>query len=60
MYDERDLARAAGVVFSRSFVVKLGGVAALVGIIGLLMLAPFGVSGDQVSAACAHRGSAGG
>ena len=53
MYDERDLARAAGVVFSRSLVVKLGGVAALVGIIGLLMLAPFGVSGDQVSAACA-------
>jgi hypothetical protein len=53
MYDERDLARAAGVVFSRSFVVKIGGIAALVGVLGLLMLAPFGVSGDQVSAACA-------
>ena len=52
MYDERDLARAAGVVFSRSFVVKVGGIAALVGVLSLLMLAPFGVSGDQVSAAC--------
>lgn len=52
MYDERDLARAVGAIFSRSFAVKVGGVAALVAVLGLLMLAPFGVSGDQASAAC--------
>jgi hypothetical protein len=52
MYDERDLARAASVFFSRSVIVKVGGIAALVALLGLLMLAPFGVSSDQVSAAC--------
>jgi hypothetical protein len=53
LYDERDLARAAGVVLSRNFVLKAGGIAALVGVIGLLMLAPFGAGGSQVAAACA-------
>jgi hypothetical protein len=53
MYDERDLARAAGSVLSRSFVLKIGGIAALIGLVGILMLAPFGASGDQVAAACA-------
>jgi hypothetical protein len=53
VYDERDLARAAGAVFNRGVMVKAGGVVALVGLLGLLMLAPFGVSSDQVSAACA-------
>ncbi len=52
MYDEQDLARAAGAVFSRSLLLKIGGVIGLVGIVGLVMLAPFGVSTDQVSAAC--------
>jgi len=52
MYDDRDLTRAAGVVFSRSLVVKIGGIAALAGLLSLLILAPFGVGGDQVSAAC--------
>jgi hypothetical protein len=53
LYDDRDLARAAGVVLSRNFVLKVGGIAALVGVIGLLMLAPFGTGGDQIAAACA-------
>lgn len=53
MYDERDLARAAGLIVSRTFAFKVAGAAALVGLVGLLTLAPFGVSSDQVSAACA-------
>jgi hypothetical protein len=53
MYDERDLARAAGMVVGRGFVVKIAGVTALLGLFGLVLLAPFGASSDQVSAACA-------
>jgi hypothetical protein len=53
MYDERDLARAAGVLVGRGLVVKVAGVGALIGLLGLLLLAPFGVSSNQVSAACA-------
>jgi hypothetical protein len=52
MYDERDLARAAGALMGRGFMVKVVGAAALVCLVGLVMLAPFGVSADQLSAAC--------
>ncbi|WP_371401109.1 hypothetical protein OHA10_24465 [Kribbella sp. NBC_00662] len=52
MYDERDLSRALGMVARRSWIVKIGVVVALVGLVSLLMLAPFGTSDDQVSAAC--------
>jgi hypothetical protein len=52
MYDERDLGRALGLAATRGFALKLAGVCAMVGLLGLLMLAPFGVGGDKASASC--------
>lgn len=52
MFDERDLGRAAGTVASRGFVLKLVAVGALVGVLGLLMAAPFGLNGDRAAAGC--------
>jgi hypothetical protein len=57
MYDEGDLFRAIGMVARRGWVVKIGAVVALVGLVSLLMLIPFGTAGNQVAAACPPNGS---
>ncbi|QNE21832.1 hypothetical protein F1D05_32840 [Kribbella qitaiheensis] len=50
MFDERDLGRAVTFA-SRGILLKVGGVLALVGVVSLLMLAPFG-GGTTSQAAC--------
>ncbi|MFG1905116.1 hypothetical protein [Kribbella sp. NPDC048928] len=52
MYDDSDLSRAVGLVARRSWVIKVGGIVALLALVSLLMLVPFGTSGSQVVAAC--------
>jgi hypothetical protein len=51
VYDERDLGGAATALASRSIVLKVVGIGVLIGLLGLLMLAPFGASGRS-EAAC--------
>lgn len=57
MYDEGDLSRALGGVVRRSWMLKVGGAVALVGMLSLLMLVPFGAGGNQVAAACPPGGA---
>lgn len=59
MYSGKDLASAAGVGGAGSLVAKLAGVGALVLVLVVVMLAPFGARGDQVSAACPPGGPGG-
>lgn len=52
MFDERDLGRAAGLVATRGFAVKLAAAGAAVGLLAIAMVAPFGVGGDRAVASC--------
>ncbi|HEU4946195.1 MAG TPA: hypothetical protein VFT31_03470 [Kribbella sp.] len=51
MYGEPQLGGALGAVAGRTFVLKAVGIIALVGLLGLVLLVPFG-AGDRFAAAC--------
>jgi hypothetical protein len=57
MYDDRDLARAMGAVASRGMVVKLAIAAALLAVVGVMLIVPFAASDDQASASCLPPGA---
>ncbi len=57
MYDEGDLSTALGGVVRRSWMLKAGGAVAVIGLLSLLMLVPFGTGGEQVAAACPPGGA---
>jgi hypothetical protein len=52
MYSAKDLAGAAGLGGAKNIVGKLAAVGALLAVMVVVMLAPFGARGDKVSAAC--------
>lgn len=55
MFGSRD--RLTGVAAGRALLLKLGAVAGMIGIVSLLMLAPFGAKIDQASANCLPAGA---
>lgn len=57
MYDDRDLARAVGLVAGRGIVMKVAIVAALLAILGLLLIVPFAATDEQASASCLPPGA---
>jgi hypothetical protein len=52
VYGEREVGGALGAIAGKTFALKAVGVMALVGLLGLLMLAPFGAGGDRYVAGC--------
>lgn len=52
MFSGRDLAEAAGLANAKSIAPKIAGIGAIVTIMAVVILAPFGAGGDQVNAAC--------
>src|SRR6266508_592458 len=57
MYDDRDIARAAGLAVSRGIALKLTLLVAVLGIVGLMLIAPFAATDDEASASCLPPGS---
>src|SRR4051794_31149739 len=52
MFDQRDAGGALGAIGGKTFALKAVGIMAMVGLLGLVMVAPFGAGGDQFTASC--------